>query len=729
MPRFLIAPFNSGLVKNTKPWLLPEDAFQQLNNMYVFRGRIRKRFGTYYISDGSSTNLNQLTSRLRLSIATIIASPSPAINITGTTAANPVKIGAMFSAGNTILTVYQQGAGVATLSTGGGITATIDTTVTPNTITVTGAPNPTTLYYYPANPVMGFGIYETNNINNDTTVAFDTQFAYTYSNGWERLGTASWTGGDADFFWTATYRGITDDIQAFFVTNFVAADGIKFWVGSTSTWATLNPTLNTSGDTLETARIVIPFGKRLLALNTIEKVGGANLQFGNRCRFSQIGDPVTNATSWLNAAGRGGFVDATTSEQIISAQIFKNRLIVFFERSTWELVRTGNQVQPFIWQKINTELGVESTFSLVPFDKALIGVGNVGIHSCNGSYVERIDEKIPDEVFKIHNANDGIKRIHGIRDYFTEMVYWTFPDSKTQDKYPKKVLAYNYNNGSWALFDDSITAFGYLQNQASSTTWQATSETWQEADYIWNSAIFQTQFLNTVAGNQQGYTFILREGLQESGLTRNAGVLQVTNVNTTTNTFTVIDHNLIPGDYVAVENLNGITITRADGSTTYIKIFQVDSTPSTDTIILEDISMTGTYTGGGTLARVSEPEIISKEYNFFVKEGVNLEVTNVDFYVDKTTNGEVSVDYYASSSDAVLGTQVLETKPYDPTYAPLEQSQERLWHRIYLDSEGNTYSIRLYLNNEQMINENIAWSDITIHAIMFDANKTSARLQ
>ena len=91
---------------------------------------------------------------------------------------------------------------------------------------------------------------------------------------------------------------------------------------------------------------------------------------------------------------------------------------------------TGNQVLPFIWQKINTELGAESTFSVVPFDKVILGVGNVGIHACNGANVERIDDKIPDEVFRIHNENEGVQRVYGIRDYDVEMVYWTFPSQE-----------------------------------------------------------------------------------------------------------------------------------------------------------------------------------------------------------------------------------------------------------------------------------------------------------
>ena len=93
---------------------------------------------------------------------------------------------------------------------------------------------------------------------------------------------------------------------------------------------------------------------------------------------------------------------------------------------------TNNQVAPFVWQQINTELGSESTFSAVPFDRSILTMGSVGVHACNGVNVDRIDKKIPDEVFSISKDNNGVYRVAGIRDYYTEMVYWTFPQDITK---------------------------------------------------------------------------------------------------------------------------------------------------------------------------------------------------------------------------------------------------------------------------------------------------------
>ncbi len=39
--KFVIAPLNSGLTADAKPWLIPDDAFERLNNAYVFRGIVK----------------------------------------------------------------------------------------------------------------------------------------------------------------------------------------------------------------------------------------------------------------------------------------------------------------------------------------------------------------------------------------------------------------------------------------------------------------------------------------------------------------------------------------------------------------------------------------------------------------------------------------------------------------------------------------------------------------
>jgi len=716
----------TGLETDLKPWIIPDDAFAQLNNSYVFRGRVRKRFGSYLMNGSVNDAVAQQHSRLRINIG---VTPGP-INIPGT--ATQLQIGQMFSVGDDMFTIWQLGAGVTTLSTNPLIVAVIDSTVNPNTVTFVGAVPATAVYYYPANPVMGLITYDIQNINDEPTYAFDTQFAYEFVlGGWERLGTAIWTGNDSQLFWGYTYRGVNAYDRLLFVTNFNAPDLIKYWDGAV--WTDLHPVLNTAGDTLETCRIIVGFKNRLLALNTVEKIGGINRSFVNRCRYSVNGDPTNNATSWnASIPGQGSFIDnQATEESIITVEFLKDRLIVFYERSTWELVYTGNDELPFTWQQINTELGAESTFSVVPFDKVTLGIGNVGIHACNGSNVERIDDKIPTAVFEIANDNQGVFRVYGIRDYFVEMVYWTFPDPEIDTKFPNRVLVYNYKTGSWAFNDDSITAFGYFQN-VTGLRWQDIPQTWQESIESWNSATLQSKFRQVIAGNQEGFTFII-----DPDSPRNAPVLSITNITYPESDvveFTVINHNLQEQDFITLENLQGV-------SGPIHSIFQIAKLVTADPTNKFQIftsEITGVYTGGGTIARVSRIDILTKQFNPYIDKDRNVYVAKVDFYVDKTEHGAITVDYFPSAttlsmidagvlSTSIMGTSMLETTPY--ALYPLEQVQERLWHPVYLQTQGETIQLHLYINDEQMLDFDIMQSDFELHAMTLFCQPTTARLE
>ena len=76
--RFLIAPYQSGVQTNLKPWLIPDDALAQLTNAYVYRGRVRKRFGSVLLQGSTPTEgYEQLQSRLRINIGMTNATTIP----------------------------------------------------------------------------------------------------------------------------------------------------------------------------------------------------------------------------------------------------------------------------------------------------------------------------------------------------------------------------------------------------------------------------------------------------------------------------------------------------------------------------------------------------------------------------------------------------------------------------------------------------------------------------
>ena len=738
--RFFIAPYdeNSGLQTNYKPWLIPDEAFAELSNAYVFRGRVRKRFGSRWLGD------SPLGTRLGINIGTITAGTlSGNVRTILADAGMPTSIGQAFSIGDIVFTVYNPASGAQQMlrTDNSVLTSTYNLSTSDFNITGVALPDATPVIFYPNLPVMGIITYEQISINDEYPIAFDTRYAYTFVMGaWNRIGAeatagaAVWTGNNSQFFWGTTWTGTDASAKIFFVTNFNENEPnfMRYYDGTL--WTDFNPQIDATPNFLNSARIIVPFKNRLLTFNTWEgpasSLPGTN--YSNRCRYSQVGSPLDSSAWRQDVPGRGNAIDASTTEAIITVEFIKDRLIVFFERSTWELVYTGNQAYPFNWQQINTELGAESTFSIVPFDKVAIGVGNVGIHACNGANVERIDEKIPDTVFDIHNHGQGVFRVYGIRDFYVEMVYWTFPDTQasTDFPYPNRVLVFNYKTGTWAFNDDSITCFGYFQ-PVSGVQWTSTTVTWDDT-VTWNSGAVQAQFRQVIAGNQEGYTFIC-----DADEPTNALVLQITNITLVSGmtTLTVIQHNLKNEDYIYIQD----AVWSDASNSLNNQIFQVINVIDANTFEIGlPASFTGTYNGGGLIARVSQISITTKEYNFYAKQGRNTYVSKVDFMVDNTPAGQIQVDFYVSTSvtpllqdsagnGVLLGTGTLDMFAYPDI--PQESDSVRLWHPVYFQAEGEVVQLQLIMDDTQMRNVDVMQSGFALHAMCIYAQPTSYRFQ
>ena len=136
---YLIGPLQEGQQNDVEPFYLPEDAYFSLEEAYVWRGRIRKRFG--YALIGS----DDLNSRLRINVGTTAAVTG---NFPATVMPGAIfKTGQIFSIGTTVFTVNATG-NPAVLLTTGSATGTYDTTT--GSLTITGNnENPSTSIFFP----------------------------------------------------------------------------------------------------------------------------------------------------------------------------------------------------------------------------------------------------------------------------------------------------------------------------------------------------------------------------------------------------------------------------------------------------------------------------------------------------------------------------------------------------------------------------------------------------
>lgn len=627
------------------------------------------------------------------------------------------------------------------LAAAGGWTGTIDYSSGEITLShPAGAASAVTIdcTYYTGRPVMGLRTIETTTLNRENLIAFDTRKANIWNNGGRRFDDISyttagavmqWNGSDSDFVWTCNYY--TDGTnKLFWATNNiqntapagVITNGIQIYNGTG--WALQTPQLNTAANRfLNGCLMLVPYRDRMVALNTLESaaaVGAVAVRYPNRARWSQNGVPYTNvlagavANAWQDdVPGLGGYVDAPTGEQIVSCGFFKDVLVVFFERSTWQLLYTGNEVLPFVWQKINVSFGAEGTFSAVEFDKGIFAVGDKAIIVSDSVNVDRIDQKVPLAVFAIHNQTEGPKRVYGIRDYYYQFVYWIFPniDVKNDQQgtaFPNRVLSLNYLDGNYSVDKDRYTCFGYYQD-VRDRTWASTPYPWETVSGTWSSYRGQADFPFIVAGNQVGFVVVTEQKMDNDPmlfiLTTIAG-LGITQAPQAV--VSVPNHNLDVGDYIIFSGVEGMT--EINGRVAKI----VNRISDLQFVVDIDTTAFGVYTRGGYVNYINGIEIVTKRFNPFISNGKSVRSNYLDVFVERTSNGEFQVSFFIDETygSPIYTTTIETTKNYGPSI-----STSKVWQRIYLDIKGQFVQIKFDLNDAQMRDASIRNSNIVIHAL------------
>lgn len=777
-----IAPFEqeSGLNTYYEPFIIPEKAFPILEDAYIFRGRVTRRPGyvflgrlrripsftypnttadtTYAITDLLSTVRSaQPNAEIQAGDLSITINSSPESIYTDDGNGNIIYVSGLYPLSSTpgSSTInYLTGALVMTFasSIAGSLAVTIS------------------FPYFPTLPVMGLRTLQTSVLEDDLMVSFDTIYAYYYNSGtgfFQELAPSAmqtFSGSDYNFFWSTNYwstPNVTPQQPWLWVTN--NKDNIYYY--DQTTWNQYIPYLNLVGSTysipLNRCLIILSFQNRLIVMNTVEN----GVPYPQRIRWSWIGSPDLGVqeSAWVsNINGFGGFTDLTTQEAIVSAEFIKDQLIVKCERSTWKIQFVGNeQPQPFIPQKINTELGSESTFSLIPFDRGIFSIGNYGITTDDSVNVTRIDQVIPDLVFGISPGGNGLLRVQGIRDYQLQLVYWTYrPNSLTglySSQFPNQLLCYNYVNQTWSTWNDYYTCFGYFQNPDPLTWSSYVNTNWEAAEFTWNTFTASPLFPNVAAGNSQGFIELLSDNLANDKFYQLAGVtpgiptkVQINNHNfgnqAGDTAFFIINSSIgitstVPSSFNG-STYKGVVI---DQNNLYIYYFD----PTNPDLGFQNVTCSGTYVGGGTIQPLNGIDIWTKVFAPFYKDGAQCRLGYIDYLMDKTTSGQVTCNIYKNENNTLpintvpvppdttdpngnsgnLGYPYVSTCPAPANYIPWQQTQNKIWQRQFVQNVCQNFQIEITLNPYQMCTPSIQASDITLHAVALYISKNGRLTQ
>ncbi len=347
---------------------------------------------------------------------------------------------------------------------------------------------------------------------------------------------------------TASVTGIAQ-----LLTNTIPGqDGIKWYDGDptdtnhiplanpTFGWVNFAPPLTATSVSINAAPagkyylvgalVIESFKDRLLFFKPwIQTSSGLPIQLEDAVIWSWNGTPYyttpvpNNQTAdirayYVDQTGLGGYLSAGVSQPIYTISNNEDVILVGFGgngRKT-RFVYTGNDLSPFLFFNINSELPSTATFSAVALDKGMLDIGTFGIALTDQQSSQRIDLDIPDYIFDIEYEDHGIERTNAIRDFFREWVYFTYPLNISQWKFPSTTLLFNYRSNTWGLLYENYTTHGYYRAYTKKTWLTTGFKSWNDWREPWNTGINSVLNTQIIAGNPQGYVLILSEGTSET---------------------------------------------------------------------------------------------------------------------------------------------------------------------------------------------------------------------
>jgi len=323
-----------------------------------------------------------------------------------------------------------------------------------------------------ATAVTGFGTYIETDTGAQTMLAFDTLSAYTYSgvtesftqltNSGGAMSATIFSGVDSDFIWSTSWQSTAiSNVNRLYFSNGLTwnntneTDGLWYFDGST-TVTSLKPTTG-GANFLVGGKLIFSLGQRLVVLYTYEAatVATASTRFPQRARWCAKQNPA----NWSDTvAGGGDFADAATSDQIISAQLLQNQIIVFFTNSVWSLLPTSDPNKAFRWQKINNFRSCDGKMASVAYDRFTGALGVRGITATDGINTTRMDERISDFTIEEISQSD-FGNTFCARDYNNRRWWSLYTDGSSSSN--TRALIFDDDSGGFSTYDIAMNSLGY----------------------------------------------------------------------------------------------------------------------------------------------------------------------------------------------------------------------------------------------------------------------------
>lgn len=483
---FPLVDFRLGKYTAKQPWISPAQAWANLQDCYVHRGRLHKRRGLELFKTLYPKNTETLT---------------PATTQAGTLAESPVHPAesapstykVTFTDDGTGQTVIDDGAGNMIGDVDGGGTNTITYSTGAYDFDWASAPTGTVTATYEferAETVMG--IYEfVPRSGISFLLAADMHQVYLYDSTEERFNSLvdadTFTGGDSDFFWFTAFE------DNCFISNGVdVVYAYKPFAGPPSfAEAATDFDSGSAGNDLDLAKVMVRHRGRLIYMNITEN----GTQLPGRARWTDVNLPESYGTS-------SGFADVPSNQAIKLARVVGDEIIVLLERDeTWKLRYIGDASSPlrtpYEWVKLKGVYGGVSRFAAAMFEEELAAISRQNIVRVNGVRTKLFEPATPDIVL----TWDPDQQAYMFGETFTQLRQMIFNYVALGESAPMNQLSINWENGSVAQYRMAIHVMAPWQT-SSIMLWDDHTEDFDDWNMPFDEDSSQSGFPLMLAGNR-----------------------------------------------------------------------------------------------------------------------------------------------------------------------------------------------------------------------------------
>lgn len=815
---YLIAKQATGLETDLQPWLLPDDAYTEIFDGFVYRGVTEKRAGYSYYADGGqggvpyteSRMVNRITSEPAKQAGVYVT--APVVSTYTLTLQNiPIRRGTVTIVFPGAINVVDNGLGGFTGTGVNTALSTINYTTGVVSITFTALPAAGQVYatydYHPGLPVMGIASFYTI-ANVREMITFDTRFINKYNASTNRLDylghTLSISGisiaNPAVITTTAAHNLSTGDSvfiygvvgaataletlvnNQFFVITVTGATTFTIPVNNVTAWTSggivaatfsgsnknffswtnyddgsgnprliftnnkdeigyyaphlansvgnyiLYPTAavpqffmlddNSAAITKLTALKVFEFKDRLVLMRTTENT----IVKPKRFRISGTG---TSSDDFRTSATGAGKIDVPSQSWLFGGDFNRDDFIFFTEAATWILKYSGNDIVPFVPDRLDASRGNQAPYGTISYLNLTTASSPRGLIGCDGYQVVRTDLKIPDYAVDEIDGQNFELCFAGVQDKDRDHYLLHPVPNGTKSE---RILVTNFEQGSISVYRVPLSCVGeFIQSFDVTWTQLLAFANWDElaAKYrTWEDFTYTAGEPFTVGGGHRGeiFSFTADEAQDNPLYIRNLTSVAVGTYAANV-TITSDWNNYAVGDYIFIEGTAGsVKFNNKQGAITSV----TDNYTFTVYVDTLNSTLSPTWTSGGQVSRCIPWSINTKQMNPYVSQGQACRIGWVYFYVSTSSTG--LIDASDNPVNAKLRVEVIlnDNQDASQTAVPYEinltnistENGTKTWYKMWVNQSARFLQLRL--SNAQ------ALTSIQLHAIMIGFSPSGA---